>query len=249
MKIITWNCAGAFRKKYHVLDGFDADILVIQECENPALSTQEYLHWAGDYLWIGQTRHKGLGIFAKKSHRLQPLDWSGSFSIPFLASQLSAKTWHTEDLQSFLPVMVDEDLTLLGVWTKQAGSDTFGYIGQLWKYLMIHLQDLPFRRGVIAGDLNSNVIWDRSDRWWNHSDVLALLRQKGYSSVYHSCFAELAGQESQPTYYMHRNKEKGYHIDYCFLTDDLLSTASYVDGSAIDWLALSDHIPQIIRID
>ena len=36
MKIITWNCNGAFRKKYDFLNNFDWDIAVIQECENPA---------------------------------------------------------------------------------------------------------------------------------------------------------------------------------------------------------------------
>jgi exonuclease III len=38
MKIITWNCNGAFRKKFESLVSIDADILVIQECEDPAES-------------------------------------------------------------------------------------------------------------------------------------------------------------------------------------------------------------------
>ena len=41
MKLITWNCNGGFRNKYHLLaDNFD--ILIIQECENPNHSTKEY---------------------------------------------------------------------------------------------------------------------------------------------------------------------------------------------------------------
>lgn len=35
MKIISWNCRGKFREKYAVLEKMDADIYVIQECENP----------------------------------------------------------------------------------------------------------------------------------------------------------------------------------------------------------------------
>jgi hypothetical protein len=37
LRIVSWNCAGGLRKKWHALAEFNADLLVIQECENPAL--------------------------------------------------------------------------------------------------------------------------------------------------------------------------------------------------------------------
>ena len=50
MKIITWNCNGAFRKKFESLVDEDADILVIQECENPA-ETKD-INYNGKFVYI-----------------------------------------------------------------------------------------------------------------------------------------------------------------------------------------------------
>lgn len=73
MKIVTWNCGGALRKKCQILDDLNADILVVQECEDPAQSTRNYKEWAGDYVWLGENRHTGLGIFSRKNHSLTRL--------------------------------------------------------------------------------------------------------------------------------------------------------------------------------
>lgn len=53
LKIVSWNCNGKFREKFHEIAEEEADIYVISECENPAESTEEeYREFAGDnYFW------------------------------------------------------------------------------------------------------------------------------------------------------------------------------------------------------
>lgn len=54
MRIVSWNCAGKFREKFQSILPLNADIYVIQECENPAESIcVSYKEFAQNYLWIG----------------------------------------------------------------------------------------------------------------------------------------------------------------------------------------------------
>ena len=41
MKIVTWNCQGKFREKFELIKEENADIYVIQECENPEKSDND----------------------------------------------------------------------------------------------------------------------------------------------------------------------------------------------------------------
>lgn len=57
MKIVSWNCSGKFRD----ISALDADIYVIQECENPAECTSvAYKAFAQNYIWTGESKNKGL---------------------------------------------------------------------------------------------------------------------------------------------------------------------------------------------
>lgn len=230
LKILTWNCNGAFRNKFKLLDKFDADLLIIQECENPALSkNQDYAIWSNNYIWHGKNANKGLGVFAKKSIHLEKLDWND------------------EDLKYFIPCKINSKFNLLAVWCHGANSPTFGYIGQLWKYMQLHKS--KFNKVFIAGDFNSNVIWDKWDRWWNHSDVLKELEELNVFSLYHQFNKEKAGLETQPTFYHRKNIDKSYHIDYIFASKDLISTLdTYEVHKHSEWLDFSDHMPIVCNV-
>lgn len=232
MKIISWNCNGALRKKLSEIERFDADLLIIQECEDPAQSKDRaYANWARNYLWAGKNKNKGLGVFAQKSIILEPV------------------TLDAGPLELFLPCKINREISLLATWTREAHSPTFRYIGQLWKYLQAHSSFLCSDQSLLIGDLNSNSCWDVWDRWWNHSDVVQQLKNIGLHSLYHHYQNEEQGRETTPTFYLYRKPERPYHIDYAFLSQKLLASASIKLGSAMQWLPVSDHMPLEINLE
>ena len=84
MKIISWNCNLNFAKKYQHLENHDADILIIQECEN----LKEDYFPNRKFFWTGRIENKGLGILIKDS--------SARLHLSF-----------NPDLINFLPVETD----------------------------------------------------------------------------------------------------------------------------------------------
>lgn len=235
MKIISWNCNGALRKKFEHLSDLNADIHVIQECEDPSQTKDiTYQKWAENHLWIGTNKNKGVGIFAKSSVQLEQLDWSDLY--------------HDGKVKCFLPCLVNNTFQLLGIWTHQNNSPNFAYIGQLWKYLQVNKHH--FNKVLLVGDFNSNTIWDEWDRWWSHSDIVKELKELGIESLYHHHFNEEQGKESQPTFFLHRKLEKPYHIDYIFGSQPFTSNLIKLEmGDTEKWLKQSDHLPLVIEFE
>jgi exodeoxyribonuclease-3 len=229
------------------VDSLDADILVIQECEDPKRSSEVYRSWAGEHLWAGKDKNKGIGVFARKGNTIRKLEWKGEYRHEVINNNSEATSWNSEELQSFLPLIVNETHTLLAVWLKHAGSKYFGYIGQMWKYLQIHKQDLAINdKNIICGDLNSNAQWDAKDRWWNHTDVVRELEEIGIHSLYHHIEKEAHSKETKKTFYMYRrinNPKFHYHIDHVFLSENLLASSSIRIYEPENWIQYSDHVP------
>ena len=63
MKLLTWNCNLNLSKKFHILEPYNCDIFIIQECER--LKKNFFPNY--DYFWSGKNEKKGLGILVTKS--------------------------------------------------------------------------------------------------------------------------------------------------------------------------------------
>lgn len=232
MIVVSWNCAGALRKKFQAIDRLAPDICIVQECEDPAQSKSDaYREWAGTYLWTGGNKNRGLGIFVRPGIKLEP--------VPLDSGAL----------ESFLPCRVQDSLLLLGVWTKSSTSHDYRYIGQMWKYLQLHRGALGTFPTIVVGDLNSNSVWDSQHSMASHSMVVKELSDIGMESAYHKVTGASQGKEPTPTFFMHRKLEKPYHIDYAFLPSAWASNCQVEIGSPGDWLALSDHMPLKVGIN
>lgn len=221
MKILSWNCNMKFREKFQMLRSLNADILVIQECENPAIVQDDSYHkFVQNYIWTGKNPHKGLGIFAKESVKL--ID----------------NCWETYGLRHFLSVKVNDKFNLLGVWACKP------YIEEYCVYQNIHLP-LYDSEMVIIGDFNSNANWDKKHGSRSHTVVVDGLKQVGLVSAYHKIYGELQGGETRKTFFSYRHPDKGYHIDYGFAAEQRIKDYQVFDTS---WLRYSDHIPVLLEI-
>jgi exodeoxyribonuclease-3 len=102
---------------------------------------------------------------------------------------------------------------------------------------------------VLAGDLNSNTIWDSRHKVINHSTVVKILADRGLVSGYHHHFGETHGEESRPTIYFRHHEDKPYHIDYIFIPREWASRLRTVEvGGFETWSKLSDHCPVVVEV-
>jgi exonuclease III len=233
MKIITWNCNMAFRKKADIILAHKPDILVVPECEHPDnLKFNTDTQKPNSILWFGENKHKGLGIFSY-----------GSFT-------LKLRKTHRPEFRMVIPITVKNDqiqFTLYAVWANNPDDPDGQYVEQVWKAIHHYDKHLKNKQTVLAGDFNSNTIWDRKYRIGNHSHVVKKLEEKGIHSTYHLYHKQIQGKEQHPTFYIYRHKDKPYHLDYCFVSEDLAGKLHSVEvGDYEFWTQYSDHVPVMV---
>lgn len=237
MKIIGWNCNGAFRKKSEKVLSLNPDILIISECENiERLKIGKLIPEPNDVKWFGENPNKGIGVFSYGDYTFELMEeYNPNFKLV-----IPLKVKHQNN--SFL---------LFCIWTKQNRyTKTASYIGQIWYAINYYQNLLKDYNSIIIGDFNSNKIWDKERPNSNHSKVVEFFRNYKIESLYHSQFQEAQGEESLPTFFLQKNKIKPYHIDYCFVSEEIYKKNYKVEVGAYDeWIQISDHVPISVKFD
>jgi exodeoxyribonuclease III len=225
----------AFRNKIQYILYHNPDVLIVPECEHPGkfnFTLDTPVHTC--FEWFGTNHNKGLGVFS-----------FGSFKLKILAI-------HNPLFKMVVPIEVTGggyNFTLFAIWANNPGDPDGTYVEQVWKAINYYESLLSSPMTMLAGDFNSNSIWDRKHRLSNHSNVVEKLEGLGIVSSYHFHNKQLQGQEEHPTLYMYRKKEKGYHIDYCFMSEILTQKIKSVEiGDFKYWTQFSDHTPLIVTL-
>jgi exodeoxyribonuclease-3 len=243
MRVVAWNCNMALDRKVDALLALQPDIAIVCECAEPErLRARSKSSWIeGEPVWIGRNPHKGLAVFGFNGYGVR-----------------LAASYHPS-LRYLAPVHVDgrSECNLLAVWAQNAsaGINRKHQLGPLRRGLSRYKAFLGERPALIAGDLNSNTIWDKPGWRINHSTKVRILEESfGLVSAYHTIRGEAHGAESEPTLYWRDRTKDGptYHIDYVFLPAAWIGKVSHLSiGTFETWCGagLSDHVPVVVDVD
>jgi exodeoxyribonuclease III len=242
MRLVAWNCNMAFDRKFDALLATRPDVAIVSECAQPqrlrARAGRELSDCAP--VWVGQNPDKGLAVFAFNGY-------GACLTKPFYRS-----------LRYIAPVRVfgPVECNVLAVWAQNAsgGVSRKNQPGPLRTALARYRRFLGERPSLVAGDLNSNAIWDKPGWRINHAATVQVLEGLGLVSGYHTVRGERHGGETIPTLYWRDRTKDGptYHIDYVFIPNRWIDKVKSLRvGTFEDWCGagLSDHVPLVLDID
>jgi exodeoxyribonuclease III len=237
MKLLTWNCAGAFRKKTGQLASFNPDLVVIQECERPEKLLFPHDFRPDSIAWSGDSgAAKGIGVFGFSGLRVEVAGDVYDPTIRYCVPLRVTGAWNFH---------------LIAIWAMpHVNPREWSYVGQVCRALETYAAFIRAQDTLLVGDFNSNQIFDRRRRACNHSTVVEQLAQDGIVSLYHEYFHESHGQESRPTFYLTRMVARPFHLDYCFAPIHWSQRITrLVVGDFAEWRPWSDHCPLFVEFD
>jgi exonuclease III len=226
MRFVTWNCNLRLAGKIDALLRLEPDLAVVQECEEDLQTPDGYV-----YVWRGNNPRKGLGVLCR-------------------GKEVAVEPFARSEWTYYLPLVVRErGLRVLATWAYNHRAKRFGlgYVGN--PLIVIRELSAWLREGasMVAGDLNNSVVWDSATSTAKLTDIEALLSGLGLRSAYHLFTGEEFGSEKAPTFFHTKNRERAYHIDYCFVHESLVVESVSIPQFS-EWRSYSDHVPLIVDI-
>lgn len=78
--------------------------------------------------------------------------------------------------------------------------------------------------------------------------MMEIFEQYGLKSCYHTLNQEEYGNESKATHYYHGKVDRPFHIDYCFVSHNVLQGIDHLAiGGMEEYVPLSDHVPLVLE--
>ncbi len=229
----------ALHRKWSFLLGLGPDIAILPEAASPEILESKGLDFA-DVCTVWKSKHDG-----SRNKGLLVVGFNG-FRLREIADS-------EPPLDIFIPLEVSGPMAfpLLAVWS-------FNHRAALSKTptpdALDRYRGFIESGALIAGDFNSNTVWDKGQHRNNFSNILDQLKRTGHNSVYHDVSGDCYGSERAATLYWRDRKEYGprFMIDYIFEPGAWKDARTRFEiGRYKDWVesGLSDHVPLIIEWD
>ena len=229
MRIVSWNCKGAYARKSAQLENLKPDLAIVPECARlDGIQGDLTRRGPNSAEWVGRADGKGLAILGY-----------GDYSV-------ARAEFYNPDLEHILPVRVSGPISflLIGVWTRP--DDHRSYVRPLLRAIEEWKSVLSNQQVVIAGDFNMNYVFDKPSRKYKFRHVTDALESREIKSLYHEMRGERHGEETEKTFYLYHHKDKPHHIDYVFASEKLRAKLTALSiGSFDEWHSLSDHVPLV----
>jgi len=226
MRLVAWNANHNRRRRsldanVALMEPFGADILVLSETAGPRSKPSD-VHWIGGL-------DPGLAVVAPKGLKLLP--HPGNFAAETHMGAFTASGQVT--------------FNLLALWPVQRRVSSYHHI--LMSALDRYADFLVADRVIMAGDLNSTS--RVSSQRASHPLFVKRAQELGLVSAYHEQTGEGHGDETVATYLHNCDSTRGFHIDYCFITNALKASAKLLIKNDAEWAARSDHFPLVLDVD
>lgn len=226
MRLISWNCKGAFHRKHHLVGALNPDVMIVPECKQMnGLPEELGARPTSSFHWFGDNPRKGLAVMSFGEYVVERLE------------AVETPKWVVP-----LRVIGPQSFILFAVWTIPTVDGS--YVMPLLKAHRLYQQHWSGSEIVWAGDFNASVLFDKPHRRYKFRDFIAELEADGIRSLYHDQFNCEHGLEPHKTFFLYHHESRSHHIDYIFASSRVRESGySITTGSFDDWTQHSDHIP------